>query len=570
MTFNDQQLYYVKPFFSDSDLNSTMPYLAKVPSPELIGALMSITSRTGDDLRWVFWEKFLQPMLAPTRESDDTEQSFADKVKQAKSLEDWVRFLHKNPIAQSFNSKRARNFYIKWLAQYGDNSIAQMTGFHLVIPKVSQVALRFIEDMRIIAVIEQSTRFVDYSSRDHNGRFLYHIPSDLSDSDRLDYCSMMDKLFETYKDMLAKANDKLQQLFPEEKAQVLGKAALDNCRGLLPTSTLSQVAIYGNAQVLEHLINRCVDQPISEISDLGQAIQSVLYQEAPSLFSRFEQPQVKHYQSYLGGKHNCLAKPFAEKMFTYLKRKHRHTDNHSVKLIGTSGSPESIITGLLFELPHDQLPYVANAPMFADEHYWEQLSSYVNSMTEEDKDTLLEICLADRTEKWMKLPRAFEQLSLTLEITTNIGAARDILRHRIGTIQHQGYSPLLGHDTPQLIIDCGLTEQYCSILDQVFELYQRLVKTSPTAVRYVACLAHRMRIVKVQNLRQLAYEIELRTGSQGHPDYRLVYQQIWELINSLVPRLAKYIKVDLNQYQLARRGMAEQAEKKEQRLKAAL
>ena len=61
-----------------------------------------------------------------------------------------------------------------------------------------------------------------------------------------------------------------------------------------------------------------------------------------------------------------------------------------------------------------------------------------------------------------------------------------------------------------------------------------------------------MRFYQWQNFRQLFWEAELRTVSQGHPDYRFIEQEKYRLIKERFPLIASYMLVDSNDYAIAR------------------
>ena len=62
--------------------------------------------------------------------------------------------------------------------------------------------------------------------------------------------------------------------------------------------------------------------------------------------------------------------------------------------------------------------------------------------------------------------------------------------------------------------------------------------------------------------------IELRTLSQGHPDYRYVCQEIFKKIKDVHPLLAQGIKfVDLNDYSLERLSSEKNIEKKKREIR---
>jgi thymidylate synthase ThyX len=65
-------------------------------------------------------------------------------------------------------------------------------------------------------------------------------------------------------------------------------------------------------------------------------------------------------------------------------------------------------------------------------------------------------------------------------------------------------------------------------------------------------LAYRMRVLFTWNLRELYHFIQLRSAKQGHFSYRRIAQQVYGEIERVHPTLARYIRVDLGDYQLGR------------------
>ncbi|MHB8668870.1 MAG: hypothetical protein ACYC7B_15295, partial [Burkholderiales bacterium] len=122
LEMSGEDRHLIEPFFTN--LDQPVYGMALLP-PEVIGALCSRTSRAKDDLRQVLLAEFIKPFL-----SDETEYG--------RSLRAFIEFLHQHPVERIFNNPKAREFYIKWLAQFGDDSIAQMAGTHLVYTGISQ------------------------------------------------------------------------------------------------------------------------------------------------------------------------------------------------------------------------------------------------------------------------------------------------------------------------------------------------------------------------------------------------------------------------------------------------
>ena len=67
------------------------------------------------------------------------------------------------------------------LNEYGDDSVAQLGGAHIACEGVSNVLTKVLEWGRLMAYLEQSTRYVPYTDRP-NGRWKYHVPAELDAS----------------------------------------------------------------------------------------------------------------------------------------------------------------------------------------------------------------------------------------------------------------------------------------------------------------------------------------------------------------------------------------------------
>src|SRR5213083_1460179 len=57
--------------------------------------------------------------------------------------------------------------------EYGDDSVAQLGGVHLACEQASNLLTKILERGRLMAYLEQSTRYIAYDSR-LGGRYRYH------------------------------------------------------------------------------------------------------------------------------------------------------------------------------------------------------------------------------------------------------------------------------------------------------------------------------------------------------------------------------------------------------------
>ena len=85
------------------------------------------------------------------------------------------------------------------LNEYGDDSVAQLGGAHIACEGVSNILTKVLEWGRLMAYLEQSTRYVPYTDKP-NGRWKYHVPAELARGRCApsDSRSTMDFAFETY------------------------------------------------------------------------------------------------------------------------------------------------------------------------------------------------------------------------------------------------------------------------------------------------------------------------------------------------------------------------------------
>src|SRR6478752_104734 len=159
--WSDRDRHFLEAFATNPD--GIVSVLRNLP-PEITGALCSRASRASGSLLEVLLKEYIYPIV----DGEDR--------KLAGDLEDTVQFLKEHGFKNILNNQRAQAFYSKWLSQYGDDSIAQVTGTHVIVWGISQVAMKFIEDQRVgLEPIEKSTRYVNFGAK-VNGRYLYYIP----------------------------------------------------------------------------------------------------------------------------------------------------------------------------------------------------------------------------------------------------------------------------------------------------------------------------------------------------------------------------------------------------------
>ncbi|HET9948706.1 MAG TPA: FAD-dependent thymidylate synthase, partial [Longimicrobiales bacterium] len=285
---SEEERWLLEPFVTSVDGPA---YVLHQLPPEVAGALASRTSRAKGDLREVLVREFLAPFAA----------------EQGAGLRGFIDALHRHPAGDVFANPRARSFYTRWLAEYGDDSIAQMTGVHLCFPALSQIAIKHFERMRVgLAPIEQSTRYVDFGDR-VDGRYRYVSDPTLAELGLEGaYEGAMDAAFAYYGDAVRGYVEELRAAHPDESSLTLRTKAFDVFREVLPMATAGQVAFFGSGQALEYLLARSLDHRLAEVRHAAALARTELEKIVPSLLARLGTEQAADYRRYLAGQEEAV------------------------------------------------------------------------------------------------------------------------------------------------------------------------------------------------------------------------------------------------------------------------
>src|SRR5262250_2771729 len=157
--FTPQERAALAPYVTNLD----GPVFALVNLPEVVkGALFARYSRSPKSLRRLFLDEFVSPDGAPVR-------------------------------AEAFDTGRAERLYERVFFEYGDDSVAQLGGVHLACEGASNILTKVLEWGRLMAYLEQSTRYVPYTDRP-DGRWKYHMPRELGSQLRARYVTTLDAM----------------------------------------------------------------------------------------------------------------------------------------------------------------------------------------------------------------------------------------------------------------------------------------------------------------------------------------------------------------------------------------
>jgi thymidylate synthase ThyX len=485
--FTPDERTALAPYFSNLD----GPVFALTNLPDTVkGALFSRYSRSAKSLRRLF-------------------------------LDEFIGDVHGAAVTDSqVGVARAEKLYAKVFAEYGDDSVAQLGGVHLACEGVSNVLTKILEWGRLMAYLEQSTRYVPYTDRPA-GRWKYYVPTELEGTPLQNrYRATLDRTFEIYARWFEPMQEHFRARFPKDPADSDGvyraairAKALDTLRGLLPAAVQSNMGLFGTGQAYEALLLRMRANPLAESREYADLMLTELRKVIPAFLTRVDQPDRGVRWTQYFAETRSATERIAESL-----------------LVGAERESRSEVTLTDFD-PDGEIKVVAAALYAVSDLPDDQLFEVTRRMSADDRASVLHAYVGNRANRRHKPGRAFERTSYRFDIISDYGAFRDLQRHRLLTMEWQPLGTRHGYVEPGAIEAAGAHKDWIDVMDASAELHDRLHGAGLSAVApYAVSMAYRIRYYMEMNAREAMHLIELRTAPQGHPAYRRICQAMHTLI----------------------------------------
>jgi thymidylate synthase ThyX len=494
--WTDEEAEVLRRYFTNLD----GPVFALVNLPEVVkGALFARYSRSAKSLRRLFLDEFVGDLDISGDHSIDATVGLA----------------------------RAEQLYDRVFFEYGDDSVAQLGGVHLACEQASNLLTKILEWGRLMAYMEKSTRYVAYDTRLTNGRYRYYRDPVILDSPLgARYVGDMDRLFDAYGSLLPVLQAWFAAQHPKSEPdsdlvwrQSIRAKAFDALRGMLPAAATSNLGIYASGQAYEALLVRMRAHPLPEARSYADLMLTELRKVIPSWVKRVDVAD-------RGGAWS-----------DYLEKNQRVLQDLSDAMFGPAaptggptpgGDPE---VRLLDWDPDAEVKLVA-AILYPYTHLPEQvIEERVSRLSAEERLDVLRNYAGERLNRRFRPGRALERSGYRFDVLSDYGAFRDLQRHRLLTIEWQNLTPDHGYTLPTAVADSGAAEAYGAAMSRSAALHAALLQRfGPARASYAVALAFRVRYAMQFNAREAMHMLELRTSSQGHPEYRKVCQQMHTLI----------------------------------------
>ena len=489
-SFSSEEADILRRYFTNLD----QPVFALVNLPEVVkGALFARYSRSMSSLRRLFLDEFV----------DDLDITGDVTIDATVGL------------------RRAEALYDRVFFEYGDDSVAQLGGVHLACEQASNLLTKVLEWGRLMAYLEQSTRYIAYDKR-LGGRYRYYRDNQvLNSSLGTRYVGDMDRMFTAYSELVPTMQDFFRENLPKAPGdsdfayrQAIKARALDSIRGMLPAASLSNVGIYGPGQSYEALLVRMRAHPLPEARSYAEMMLVELRKVIPSFLKRVDLPDRGELTTrYLADNRNAMDEMAAR---TFGDAVGGTVADDTVELVDFDPDGETkMIAAMLY--PHTSLAE-------------RTVEARVSAMSAAERVAVVRAYCGQRTNRRHRPGRALERVYYRFDVLSDYGAFRDLQRHRMLTIEWQPLSTRHGYVRPDAVDAAGATESFDAVMARSARLYEALSADFGNQASYAVALAYRIRYSMQMNAREAMHMVELRTTLQGHPAYRRVCQRMHRLI----------------------------------------
>jgi thymidylate synthase ThyX len=450
------------------------------------------------------------------------------------SIEESIRWVH---------GHSSEKFWEQFYFDYGHASIADLGHVIICFEEISELAAIRLEDEPLWDGQAKSSRYQNFASsrwfvpghiRGSETEALYEgILRSLGDVYRL--------LHEPLKQFLASREPRPESMKQADYDRTIAARAFDVTRYLLPLAAKTNVGQVVSIRTLEKQITRLLSSQLPELRAIGEDLKDACQRQPVNLWGE------------LSGQSTGLADPLAPtlarhaKANVYQETVYADLARHAKEVLrgtgldqpGTWGAVESV------ELVDPHHPFdeiVATLLYRVSQAPYRKILEVVREWTEKEKQATIEVATRQRGP-YDELIKEFRSgYAFIFDILMDIGAWRDMHRHRRCQQVQQNFTTVHGYDVPQSLIDAGLDQEYRQAMDAVRQDIDSLRKKDQEASLYAIPFGFKVRCLFKMDYAEAEYISKLRSGVKGHWSYRTVAWQMKQQLAKKFPFLGDQIQ----------------------------
>jgi len=432
---------------------------------------------------------------------------------------DWVR--------THDSAKFLESFYF----QYGHASIADLGHVVLCFEGISELAATEVEDEQLWDGQARSSRYQDFSKSG------FVTPPEFDSTQAAIYQTAAGKLLDGYNEIHARMFDYLVERFPRPESMKsdayqrnLKARAFDVARYLLCFGIPTGVGQVTSIRTLERQVRRLKASEYAEIRELAGEIAEACAAPPVCTWDSNGNPVAAA---------DAVAPTLARhvEMNEHVWRSRQDLQQWARENLGEGQDGSSEAVDLL--KPGDTMADIVATLLYPVTYRsYRDLYELACGWSSARKNEVIDLGLQSRTHR-DELLRNFRGGPYVYDIVMDIGAYRDLHRHRRCQQFRQAYSTRLGFATPDAIEEAGLAALYSSLVSHARHVAGCLPEP---ASHYLLPFATKSRFLFKMDFAEAEYISRLRSGVKGHFSYRRIAWEMKEKMAKLEPELARLME----------------------------
>lgn len=436
------------------------------------------------------------------------------------SIRDSVEWVRSHDSAKFLES-----FYF----QYGHASIADLGHVTVCFEGISELAATEIEDEQLWDGQARSSRYQDFSK---SGVI---VPPELTAAEVVTYREAAEALLAAYTATQERVVEYLQEqlprpeeMKPEAYRRNLHARAFDVARYLLPFGIPTGVGQVTSIRTLEKQIARLKSSEFEELREIADELSNACAAPAECVWDEENAEPVAP----------TLARHAeADDYATHLRADLAEWASDHLAQVRSGGEQAHLPVDLL--QPADHIADICATLLYpVTDRPYRELYDLACAWNEKRRQEILDIALGRRTRR-DELPRHFRSAPYVFDFVMDIGAYRDLHRHRRCQQFRQQYTNRLGYEVPEILSQCGGEQRFAEALKTNDRAIRRLPLPS---AQYLLPLAARSRFLFKMDFAELEYMSRLRSGVKGHFSYRKIAWEMKQALEKLDPMLGALVK----------------------------
>jgi thymidylate synthase ThyX len=450
------------------------------------------------------------------------------------SIEQSIRWVH---------GHSSEKFWEQFYFDYGHGSIADLGHVIICFEEISELAAIRLEDEPLWDGQAKSSRYQNFASS------RWFVPGQIrgSETEAL-YEGILRSLSEIYRLLhdplityLSERDPRPESMKAADYQRTIAARAFDVTRYLLPLAAKTNVGQVVSIRTLEKQITRLLSSQLPELRAIGEDLKEACQRPPVNLWSELcgqtaglndplAPTLARHAKAnaYQESVYSDLARHAKEALRgTGLDQPSTWDAVESVELIDPHHPLDEIVATLLYRV--SQAPY-------------RKILEVVKEWSEKEKHATIEVATRQRGP-YDELIKEFRSgYAFNFDILMDIGAWRDMHRHRRCQQVQQNFTTIHGYEIPPPLIDAGLDQEYRQAMDAVRNDIELLKKKDQEASLYAIPFGFKVRCLFKMDYAEAEYIAKLRSGVKGHWSYRTVAWQMKQQLAKKFPFLGEGIQ----------------------------